>query len=310
LLDLGRSAVLGVPQGIAPGLATLLSDVLFALGRRADLRLAASPSAAAPVEFVAVPPLPRARGRGERRRARLPAGAGLEVDLTDPRHRDRLPSELRGRLREPRGIVNYLEAQAIVRALARLARERGGARADGKPANGDCLTRNGSAAQPLPIGVIALYAAQAELIRLLLAAEAEALASAGLDVRVDVPSAFHERDCALALVSLTRSHTHRATSFGDGPSALVTAFTRGRDKLMMFGDAGTLARRAEWQAPLDHLDETASAREWAIVVRLVGYLQGDGAHPHLFHVRHDSPNPSGGRGVPVRGAAAREGSNA
>jgi hypothetical protein len=221
-----------------------------------------------------------------------------------------LPSELRGRLRDAPGLVNYLEAQAVVRTLTRLARERGRACGDTNPANCDRLTRNGLGAHPLSIGVIALYPAQAELIQLLLATEAEGLASAGLDVRVHVPSAFYERDCAIALVSLTRSHTHRAASFGDSPSTLVSALTRGREKLVLFGDAGTLARRAEWQAPLDHLDEMASAHERAIVARLVGYLHGNGKHTHLFHVRHDSPIPSGSRGVPVRGAAAREGSNA
>jgi hypothetical protein len=307
LRDLGRTAVLHDPQGMAPGLAALLADVLFAGSCRVDERIAAIPPT---VEFVAVPPLPRLHGRGERRRTRLPAGAGLEVDLTDPRHRDRLPSDLRGRLREPRGLVNYMEAQAVVRTLARLAREHGAARGDGRPPHGDFLTRNGSLVDPLSVAVIALYPAQAELIRLLLADEAESLASAGVDVRVDVPAAFYERNCALALVCLTRSHTHRATSFGAGPAGLVTALTRGRDRLIVFGDAGTLARRAEWQAPLDHLDEAASAHERTIVARMVHYLMGDGAHPHLFHVRHDSPTPTGGRGVPVRGAAAREGSNA
>src|SRR5262249_4683973 len=118
LRDLGRSALLEVPQGIEPGLATFLGDVLFAGEYRLDTSNAARP-AWAPVEFIPVPPLPRAK-RGERQRPRLPSGAGLETDLADLRHRDHLPSALRDRLGDAPGIVNFLEAQAVVRALTRL----------------------------------------------------------------------------------------------------------------------------------------------------------------------------------------------
>src|SRR5262249_10312981 len=145
-------------------------------------------------------------------------------------------------------------------------------------------TYNGCHASRINVGVVALYEAQARLIRLLIAADAESLASAGLDVRVDAPAGFHERECAIALVSLTRSHTHRATSFGESPAALALALTRGRTRLLLFGDPGTLARRAEWNAPLDHLDESASALERGVVARLVQYIQGEGKHAPAFRV--------------------------
>src|SRR5439155_14532943 len=126
------------------------------------------------------------------------------------------------------------------------------------------------------IGVLALYPAQAQMIRLLLERQADFLASAGLDVLVDVPSPVEEREFDIVCVSLTRSHTHRAVGFGAGPDALGAVLTRGRSRLLIVGDPGTLARRADWRGPLDHLDDSASARERAIIARLVRYILGHG----------------------------------
>jgi hypothetical protein len=321
LRDLGRTAILESPQGFAPGLAPFLSDVLLGGGYR--IFGASASSRLAPVEFVAVPPLPRGLGRGQQRRPRLPSGAGLELDLGDPRVRDRLPSESGARLRETSGFVNYPEAQAVVRALKRLASERAGIQSVAKmgtvpPSSGGQRRlllhelSNGAVGSPLPVGVVALYPAQAQLIRVLLEPVTELLTAAGLDVRVGEPEGFREREFAIVLVSLTRSHTHRATSFGTGPSAIVAALTRGRSRLILIGDPGTLARRAHWQAALDHLDEPASAREREIIARLVPYLHGEGRYQHLFHLRHDNPKTGavGGRGGSVQGAAARESSSA
>src|SRR5262249_24610379 len=99
-------------------------------------------------------------------------------------------------------------------------------------------------------------------------------------------------------------------SFGDGPDALPIALTRGRGKLVLIGDVGTLARRAEWQGMLDHLDEVSSRHERGIITRLVRYLQGDGAHRQHFHLRHESPHPSVSRAPIARAAPSREGSSA
>jgi hypothetical protein len=101
---------------------------------------------------------------------------------------------------------------------------------------------------------------------------------------VDVPAGFREGECWIGLVSLTRSHTHRAVSFGAGPELLVRALTRARARLVLFGDPGTLARRSQWEAPLDHLDGPASAREHRLVTRLVRYLNGHGAAVHRFQL--------------------------
>jgi superfamily I DNA and/or RNA helicase len=192
----------------------------------------------------------------------------LELDLSDSRHRDRLPPELRANL-PGEGFVNLLEAQAVVRHLEALVADP---------------SVRGVGGETVPtLGVMALYPAQALLIRRLLQSSAT-LAASNLDVKVDVPAAFREQECWIGLVSLTRSHTHRAVSFGEGPPALVLALTRARARLVLFGDPGTLARRSQWDSPLDHLDEAASARERHIVSQLVDYLHGRGPHPEAFHL--------------------------
>jgi hypothetical protein len=290
LRDPGRTARLDVPYRMRRDLALFLSDLLFEGAYHLPPAAAVVSGAFAegpPVEFVPVPSRQdlagsgaapvlsgqrAARGRGRAAQAVHTAptprrgGAGLELDLADARHRDRLPSEFRAALPDA-GRVNYLEAQAVVRTLEALAADPGV-----------------RAARP-SVGVVALYPAQAALIRRLLQ---QSPAPAALDLTVDVPEGFRERECAIALVSLTRSHGHRAVSFGDGPASLALALTRARAKLYLFGDVGTLARRSQWPNALDHLDEVASARERAVIGRLVAYAEGQGPHAHLFRLHEGS----------------------
>jgi len=310
LLDLGRTAELKAPQGFHPELAAFISDVLYEDASRRPISSENALNEPA-VEFVAIPSLPR----GSRRQGhnnRLPNGAGLEADLADARHRDRLPAELRERIEAKRGFANLVEAQAIIRALARLARERSNGKTIGWCGSGDARSRNGASLHPIRVGVVALYQGQAQLIRLLLEPGAAALHAAGVDVHVDVPAGFDEQECAIGMISLTRSHTHRAASLGDGPPALATALTRGRCRLIFFGDVGTLARRVEWQSRLDHLDEAASKQELGMVSRLLRYIQGEGRYQRGFHLRHD--NALAGAAIPrniqARRPVGREGSNA
>ncbi len=288
LSDLGRTARLEVPYRMAPGLARVVSDVLFGNAYRVlEAPRDHAASDAVPVEFVAVPPLPRKAeavptGRSHERSRREPAlagvraasvaafpkgGAGLEQDLAVLGHGERLPAEVRAELPR-RGLVNYLEAQAVVRKLEELA--------------ADPAVRDAGAAQDGPqVAVIALYSAQAELIRRLIR-QSVRLAVGGLRLAVDVPGAFRQREVPVALVSLTRSHTHRAVSFGEEAHLLGLALTRARGRLILFGDPGTLARRSHWSGVLDHLDEAAAAREGTVIGHLVRYLQGCGGHPGAF----------------------------
>lgn len=280
MCDLGRTALLETPQRMTAALAAVVWDLLF------DELLPWDPVGAAPAfEFVAVPPLlsgkgPRSGRETMRRTTHHPprtthhgvsilprSGAGLELDLAAPRQGDRLPSELRARL--PRqGFVNYLEAQVVVRRLEALAAGR-------------------SESIGGIIAVIALYPAQVELIRRLLQ-QSTLLRKAPIPIAVDLPGAFAQRECPLVLVSLTRSHAHRAVSFGDSPRALSLALTRARSRLILFGDPGACLCRSQWQGAVDHLDDAAAAREAQIFARLMRYLQGQGRQQRAFHLSEGS----------------------
>jgi hypothetical protein len=270
LHDPGRTVRLEVPYRARPELAVFLSDLLFARTGCLPEKGTGSPTV---VEFVPVPALlPEAGHRADNgRRNNGPSrprfgkgGAGLELDLSDPRHRDRLPSELRPELPDS-GLVNYLEAQAVVRFLESLAANK----SDVRPS----------------VAVLALYPAQAELIRCLVR---RSPSLAPQELCIDVPAGFRERESDVVLLSLTRSHSHRAVTFGDGPHILTLALTRARQKLVVFGDPGTLARRSQWEGAVDHLDEAASARERALISRWLRYLHGEGTHPRVFHLHESS----------------------
>ncbi len=283
LCDRGRTVRLEVPHRMQPALAGVVADLLFPGDYRTSSAVPRGAGAAdgPALEFVMVPPVPArrdpvSRGEADRRRGRtgaatrgtatapLPkAGAGLEQDLAVARHGDRLPNELRANL-PPRGLVNYLEAVAVVRKLEELAADPALRRADA-PA----------------VAVIALYPAQAVLIRLLVS---RSPALTGLPVMVDVPGALRQREFPIVLVSLTRSHSHRAVSFGEDPALLGLALTRARTRLILFGDPGTLARRAQWEGVLDHLDEAAAAREAQVLEHLLQYLHGRGRLGRAFRL--------------------------
>jgi hypothetical protein len=204
----------------------------------------------------------------------------LELDLTDRRHRERIPAELRPHLPE-HGFANYTEAQAILRALEAFARN---------PSVLDCQDKSARcnfSAEKNGVAVIALYSAQAALIRSLVQ-QSVSLAQSGLCVAVGVPEDFREREFGLVLISLTRSHVHRAVAFGEGPRQLSLAMTRARRKVILFGDPGTLLRRRQWEGRLEQLTDIEAAAERAWVERLAHYLEGTGRHQRLFSQREGS----------------------
>src|SRR5262249_37731605 len=96
---------------------------------------------------------------------------------------------------------------------------------------------------------------------------------------------FYQREALVTLLSLTRSHTHRAVTYGDNPYQLSVALTRASARLLVFGDVGTLARRSQWPGAVDHLDEVAATRERTLVNQFVSYIQGHGPHPEAFRLR-------------------------
>ena len=268
LTDIGRAITLVHPYRMQPELAAILTDLLFGehMGAGSD-RNGQGNGAPRPLIFVPVPSL-----RKRTVSAVLPKeGAGLELDLTATRGGDRLPAELRAAL-PGRGIVNYYEAQALVRHLEKLVQDPAVAKAaiPGRPA----------------IGVVALYAGQVELIRLL-CRRSPILSKSSVAIEIGLPADHCHREFPLVLCSLTRSHNFRAVSLGEDASALILALTRARTRLMVFGDPGTLVRRSHWQGRLDHLDEHAASREAQCVGHLVHYLKGQGTFAWAFHVDTD-----------------------
>ncbi|GIW81170.1 MAG: hypothetical protein KatS3mg105_2977 [Gemmatales bacterium] len=253
--DLGRTARLDVPHRMQPELASFLSELLFA----GEYRVARTETQnGSRVEFVSISASRKKHGSS---RSDRQSSGGLELELSDHRLRNRLPASIRSLL--PRhGIVNYLEAKAIVDTLEQLVKE---------PEEG-C------------IGVIALYEAQADLIRKLVE-QSSVLQGSHRQIHIGVPAEFQQCECHLVLVSLTRSHTDRAVSYGDSPRMLSLALTRARSRLILFGDPATLVRRSQWQGPLDHLDETAALTERQLISHLVRYLEGAGPHQSLFQLR-------------------------
>jgi hypothetical protein len=296
LRDSGRTAYLGLPHRMRPALARFVTRLLAA-GWGADSLPAVPPPAEdeTAVEFVPIPsllPESDSRRRTEsdsRRRAggtatapRLRAvkgGAGLETELGESPRPDSLPADLRDAL-PARGLVNYLEARAVVHELEAMVSDSCFRQEVERWQQSEC----GRHGQGPAIAVIALYPAQAELIRQLIS-RVPALVACPLGVEVGTPEQFQQRECLAALVSLTRSHSHRPVSFGEGPHALALAFTRARARLLLFGDPGTLARRGQCAEPVDHLDPAAAAREHGLVAHLVACIQGQGDHAAAFRLR-------------------------
>jgi hypothetical protein len=295
LADPGRTAWLTAPHRAAPELAHFVADLLQdGVCHALPLDPAAGACQVAPVTFVAVPPQAsftdgghRSNTEGRRRQggtATAPrprvnrGGAGFESNLAEVRRLDPLPADLRAAL-PPSGLVNWFEAQAVVRTLEALAADTSftAAAAAWQSACGCCA----AGCRRPAVAVMALYSAQAELLARLIQ-RSPILGVGRLGIEVGHPSAFRQRECFAAFVSLTRSHTHRAVPYGDSPLDLTLALTRATGRLYLFGDPGTLARRCQWQGALDHLDDVAGSRERGLMDSLLGYLHGHGPHPTVF----------------------------
>ncbi len=180
------------------------------------------------VEFLAVPDLDPRRRREPQGRPTRTGGAGYEIDLGDPRQRAALPADLQDLPNS--GFVNVPEAQALIRYL------------EAHPTAGLAIT------SPFPTQVAVLRNLVGRSARL-----------SRIPVLDSAEAARHE--CDLLAVSLTRSHVARAVTYGETPAILAGLLCRARKKLLLAGDPGTLARRLQWEGPVDHLDATEAARE-------------------------------------------------
>ncbi|MBI3407553.1 MAG: hypothetical protein HY040_04260 [Planctomycetes bacterium] len=263
--DLGRTIFLQTCYRHHASLAAMLGGILYAdkavAARGADSGVGADPGG---VEFCAVPPLRKDHARKAEPLPRDAAaangaagfpreGAGLEHELGSNRSAERLPSELRACL--PRkGFANYLEAQALIRALEELAVQP-------ERAN-------------QPVAVVALSDAQVELLRTL-ASRSPSLGR--LTLQFGPARQFHHQEFHTVFVSLTRSHSHRAVPLGETVSDLPLALSRARRRLVLFGDPGALYKRSQWLGPLEHHDANAAALEARRCAALVSHLQGHDA---------------------------------
>jgi superfamily I DNA and/or RNA helicase len=193
--------------------------------------------------------------------------------LADPRQQSRLPSHYR-----PRGVaggyVNYVEAQAVVRYVETFL-------ADIRKL-GALASETGNGRRPIA-AVTALYAEQVQLIRTLVLQNGQLDGWESLFAIVP-PDCLAEQDFAMMIVSMTRSHLHRAVSFGEHPGTLRSAMTRARSHLVVFGDPGTILRRAQWTGPLEQLEQATAERERRLMARLAEYIQGIG-RPAAFQLR-------------------------
>ena len=176
--------------------------------------------------------------------------AGLELDLSAPRSADKLPTGLRHGL-PTRGFVNYPEAQALIRRLEIFSQQE--------------------AADTCRIAVLALYEGQAILLRRLVE-QSEILRARRHPLEIALPSRLHQRECDVAFVSLTRSHLHRATAFGEDLRELPIALTRARSRLFVFGDIGALCNLLACKGTLEH---HAAQQEHEYLSRLLACVQPD-----------------------------------
>lgn len=285
LRDRGRTSILGKSYRAQPDVWRFVSELLYngASSSAADLPLLPQGPAHKPVvEFHAVPAGPRGANearrtepvtrwngsatatltRGQTRPTR--GGAGLEVDLSDPRRVDALPNELRAQL-PGRGVINYLEARAVVQTLEELV--------SNPEVLAACLDwhRGARRSDSPTIAVLSIFPAQVELLRLLIGRSA-VLSKSGIAIEVGQPRQLAQREALIVVVSLTRSHVTRAVPFSDHPRELMMALTRAAGRLLLFGDPGTMNRRSQWFGVLDHLDEVSGPLEQALVGQLLASL--------------------------------------
>ncbi len=228
--DSGRVVTLERPHRACPGLARWMNRA-FGLG----FGVTEVPDAVAHVEFLAVPDTDSRRRREPQYRSGRVGGAGYEIDLADPRQRAALPADCADL--PAQGFVNMPEAQAIGRYLESMA--------------GPHIV----VASPFPTQVL--------LLRRVLSRSARLASLRVIDVS---EAAGHE--CELLVVSLTRSHVARAVQFGESPGVLARLLGCARKKVLFVGDPGTLARRLQWEGPVDHLNASEAVRERTWVAAL------------------------------------------
>ncbi len=238
-----RTVYLQTPYRFMPELCNRLGEL--ELGDWLPIE-AGDTNTAGGIDFVAVPAMSNADWPSH--------GAGLEQDLTAPRHSDKLPSMLRTGLPST-GYANLYEAQAVIRRLEALVREE---------------APNATRAHFV---VVALYEGQLELIRKLME-QSTLIKGRSRTIELTTPAKLRQRECDILIISLTRSHAHRAVPFGDDADDLKLALTRARRRIIVIGDPGTLQKRIQTTGAIDRRDGLSAAREQSLIGKIVKIARG------------------------------------
>jgi hypothetical protein len=253
LCSLGRTALLENQWRLTSELSAFCEEVLGeAIGEgRGVARTFTCAELQQPIQFFAVPfpqERPRHRHRGSHRPPPL-ATKVFEIDLSDPRQRQRLPLDLQLKLPQ-RGIVNFAEAQAIMHTLDMLTR------APGLPGN-----------EPVHVEVLSWQNPQVQFLGMLWSTAGDR--NERVQVSFRTAMGVRERDADIVLLSLCRSNAQRGTGYADYPEEWRWALCSARSHLLIFGDLDMLARRGENQGPVSRQSEAAAALERTIAQALV-----------------------------------------
>lgn len=127
-------------------------------------------------------------------------------------------------------LVNHGEVDAVIQELLRIQSSR----AHEGIENQSILST---------VGVISMYAAQTEAIRM----KARAALGEDHEVEIHTVDGFQGRDKHTILISTVRSNCQGNIGFLKDPRRLNVALTRARNQLLIFGNATTLAAPRWWE---------------------------------------------------------------
>jgi hypothetical protein len=244
-----RSANLATPYRATAPLAAWLNEAVY---HGAGYAVPTQTSSKDAIQFEAVPErIENAGGRSGRQRESRNGdrpnrgGAGFELDIADPRQRERLPRDI-APLLPAHGLVNIQEAHAVCDLLSQFAM------------NDSVIVTASTLAQ---VALLRHLAPRPSRVQFLPMAEVA------------------DQECDVLIIGLTRSHVSRAVTYGEDPSLMIRAMTRVRRRIVLVGDPGTLARRAQWEGAVDHLDEISGERERTWVKALLRHVPSRVLHP-------------------------------
>jgi hypothetical protein len=177
----------------------------------------------------------------------------LELDLADPRQRQRLPLELQLKL-PMRGCVNLAEAERAVECLRDLVQ-----------------TECNPGQQPADIAVLSWTLPQVQLIEHLWSRSGAS--PAGAQVRFSTVSAFRDGEAELVVLSLARSQEQLPLAFADLPHDWRLALSCARRRLVILGDPDAVRRRCQVGATSARQTDYLAAHERGVCSRLVQHLE-------------------------------------